>query len=97
VPQAEGSRFKKVWKRFELRVGSDETMREAAHFEDQTIEEDLDSPVRVVKKLRVKSPRKRGGPESDDAVEERNHEPTRWARDRRRSGIRRMLQSLQVK
>jgi hypothetical protein len=96
VPQAEGSRFKKVWKRYELRVGPEETTLEAAQGECQVIEEDLDSPARVVKKLRVKSPRKRGGREADDAHDEKYHEPTRWARDRRRSGFRRMLPFLKM-
>jgi hypothetical protein len=87
-PQAEHSRFKKVWKRYELRSGPDGTTREVVFEQLEPESEGLDSPTRVVKKLRIKSPRPHGGDKQADELSEKNHEPTRW--DRRRRSLRRM-------
>jgi hypothetical protein len=93
-PQAENSRVKKVWKRYEFRSGQDETVAELVPEVLQEEEEEQDSPVRIVKKLRVKSPHKRSEFDQEDKQDERNHAATRW--DKRRGGLRRMLQPVRT-
>jgi len=87
-PQAEHSRVKKVWKRYELRSHPNEKNQE----EDRHSNETQKSPMRIVKKLRIKSPHKPGlltAEKFEGEKEATYHAPTRW--DRRRSALRRML------
>jgi hypothetical protein len=85
---------KKVWRRYELRQQPDEAS--AVEVVVQSNEIAQPSPVRVVKKLRTKSPRIPGGIESEDVEDEQggeaNHAPTRW--DHRTGRLGRMLRSL---
>jgi hypothetical protein len=96
-PQAEHSRVKKVWKRYALRSQLEEPMPEsgAQQVAQENEEEGADkpgvgkrSPVKIVKRLRVKSPRKAGGvalEEIEDDEAGKNYRSTRW--DRRSSGL----------
>lgn len=88
-PLAEQTKVKKVWRRYESR----QQQEEPAVVEVQSSEIAHPSPVRVVKKLRIKSPRRLGHVEleavEDEGEEERSHAPTRW--DHRSNRLRRML------
>ncbi|KAF2434527.1 hypothetical protein EJ08DRAFT_693554 [Tothia fuscella] len=84
-PQAEQTKVKKVWRRYELRQQQAEAQKEE---EAKTHEAPEASPVRIVKKLRIKSPRIPGGialEDVEDGHDEVNHAATRW--DRRTSGL----------
>ncbi|QDS74935.1 hypothetical protein FKW77_004404 [Venturia effusa] len=92
APVAQNSRVKQVWRR-EFGLRSRPSTEEKVQEEEAPEKARQESPVRVVKKKRTRSPNKKSAGHGEDEGEP-NHAPTLW--ENRRTSLRRKAASQQI-